>query len=92
MSEDLDHVFFDIGRCARGATRAVGRDVERFVVVEELEDVAGRWGVDDGGGDELVHCFVVGGVGRVVHKACTAGVHGAAEEGHADGATLGDAR
>ena len=92
MSEDLDHVFFDIGRCARCAARAVGGDVERFVVVEELEDVAGRWGVDDGGGDELVHCFVVGGVGRVVHEACAAGVHCAAEEGHADGAPLGDAR
>ena len=92
MRKDFDHVFFGIGGRARGAARAVGGDVERFVVVEELEDVAGWGGVDDGGGDELVHCFVVGWVGRVVHEARAAGVHCAAEEGHADGAPLGDAR
>ena len=92
MGKDLDHILFGIGRCAGGAARAVGGDVERFVVVEELEDVAGWGRVDDGGRDELVHGFVVGGVGGVMHEARTAGVNRAAKEGEADGAPLGDAR
>lgn len=46
---------------------AVGGDVEGFrVAVEQFDDVGGGWGVYDGGGDELVHCFVVGGLGGVV--------------------------
>lgn len=46
---------------------AVGGDVERFgVAVEEFDDVGGGWGVYDGRGDELVHCFVVGWLGGVV--------------------------
>ena len=92
MRKDFDHVFFGIGGRARGAARAVGGDVERFVVVEELEDVAGWGGVNDGRGDQLVHGFVVGGVRGVVHEARAAGVHCAAEESHADGASLRDAR
>ena len=69
---------------------AVGRHVERLVVVQELEDVGGGRGVDDGGGDELVHGFVVGGVGGVVDEAGAAAVDGAGEEGHADGFLVGD--
>ena len=38
---------------------AVGWDVEGFLRVEEAHDVARERGVDDGRGDELVHCFVV---------------------------------
>lgn len=42
---------------------AVGGDVEGLAVaVQELDDVRGRRGVDDGRGDELVHCLVVGWV------------------------------
>lgn len=92
VGEDLDHVLLGVGRGAGGAARAVGGDVERLVVVEELEDVAGWRRVDDGGGDELVHGFVVGRVGGVVHEARAARVDRAAEEGEADGAPLRDAR
>ena len=69
----------------------VGGDIERLVVVQHLEHVGWRRGVDDGGGDELVHGLVVGGLGRVVHEAGTAAVDGAGEEGHADGFLVGDA-
>ena len=62
---------------------AVGGDVQGFLRVEEAHDVAGQGRVDDGRGDELVHCLVVGGVGGVVHKAGTAGVDAAGKEGHA---------
>lgn len=71
---------------------AVGGDVEGFgVAVEEFDDVGGGWGVDDGGGDELVHCFVVGWLGGVVDEAGAADVDGAGEEGHAEGLLVGDA-
>ena len=70
---------------------AVGGDVEGLVVVQQFDEVGGRGAVDDGGGDELVHCFVVRGFGRVVHEACAAAVDGAGEEGHADGFLVGDA-
>ena len=76
---------------ASAAAGAVGGDVERFVVVEELEDVVWRRGVDDGAGDELVHRLEVGGVGRVVHETCAACVHGAGEECEADAALSRDA-
>lgn len=89
VREDLHHVFFRIGRGAGRAPRAVGGDVERLVVVQELEDVIGRRGVDDGRGDKLIHRFVVGGMGGVVHETCTAGVHGAAEESKAYAPALG---
>ena len=69
----------------------VGGDIERLVIVQHLEHVGWRRGVDDGGGDELVHGLVVGGLGRVVHQAGTAAVDGAGEEGHADGFLVGDA-
>lgn len=67
------------------------RDVEGFVVVEEFDHVGGLRRVDDGGGDELVHCFVVGGVGGVVDEAGAADVDAAGEEGHAHGFVVGDA-
>lgn len=70
---------------------AVGRDVEWFVVVEELKNVGCGRGVDDGGGDDLVHCFVVGGFGWVVNEAGAAAVDGAREEGHAEGFLVRDA-
>lgn len=70
---------------------AVRGHIERFVVVQELEHVRGGRGVDDGGGDELVHGFVVGGLGGVVHEAGAAAVDGAGEEGHAYGFLVGDA-
>lgn len=70
---------------------AVSGDVEWFVIVEELEDVGGERGVDDGGGDDLVHCFVVGGFGGVVDEASAAAVDGAGEEGHAEGFLVRDA-
>ena len=69
---------------------AVGGHVERFIVVEEFEDVGGRRGVDDRGGDQLVHCFVVRGFGGVVHEAGAAAGDGAGEEGHAEGFLVGD--
>ena len=73
------------------AAVAVRRDVEGLVVVQELEHVGGGWGVDDGGGDELVHGFVVGGLGGVVHEAGATAVDGAGEEGHAQGFLVRDA-
>ena len=59
--------------------------------MEEFEHVAGRRGVDDGRGDELVHGLVVGRFGRVVHEAGAAAVDRAREEGHAHGFLVGDA-
>jgi hypothetical protein len=67
---------------------AILRDIQRFIVVEEFEDVGGWGGVDNGRGDELVHGFVGGGVGRVVEEAGAAGGDGAGEEGDADGALV----
>lgn len=69
----------------------VGGEVEGFVAVEQLEHVAGGGRVHDGGGDQLVHGFVVGGVGGVVHEAGAAAGDGAGEEGHADGFLVRDA-
>lgn len=69
----------------------VGGDVEGFLAVEEAHDVGGERGVDDGRGDELVHCLVVGGVRGVVDEAGAAGVDAAGEEGHAHGFVVGDA-
>ena len=61
----------------------VGRDVDGLVAaVQQFEDVAGRRAVHDGRRDELVHGFVVGGVGWVVDEAGAADVDGAGEEGH----------
>ena len=57
---------------------------------EEFQDVGRGWCVDDGGGDELVHCFVVGGFGGVVDEAGAGDVDGAREEGHAEGFLVGD--
>lgn len=45
---------------------AVLGNVKKLVVVEHLHEVIARGRGDDGGGDELVHCFVVLGVGGVV--------------------------
>ena len=70
---------------------SVGGDVKWFVVVEEFEDVGWWRGVDYRGRDELVHCFVVRGVRRVVNETRAAGVDGAGDEGHADGALVRDA-
>lgn len=45
----------------------VGGHVQWFVGVQQAEDVGGRGRVDDGGRDDLVHCFVVLGFCGVVH-------------------------
>lgn len=70
---------------------AISGDVQRPVVVQELEHVVWRGGGDDGAGDELVHGLVVGGVGGVVQEAGAAEGGAAAEEGHADGFLVRDA-
>lgn len=70
---------------------AVGGHIQRFLRVEEAHDVAGQGRVDDGRGDELIHCFVVRRVSWVVHEAGAAGVDAAGEEGHAQGFVVGDA-
>ena len=70
---------------------AVGGDVEGLVVVQHFENVGGGRGVDDGGGDELVHCLVVRRLAGVVDEARAAAVGAAGEEGHADGFLVGDA-
>ena len=90
MDEDLHHVLFGVCGHGRGAALAVDGDVERLVVVEHLEHVA-VWGrVDNGTGDELVHCLVVRGVGGVVDETCATCVDGTGEEGKSDGALVGD--
>lgn len=53
---------------------AVGGNVEGLGVVQHLEDVTRGWGGDDGGGDDLVHCFVVAGVAGVVEETGAAAV------------------
>lgn len=58
--------------------------------MEHADNVGGGWVVDDGGGNDLVHCFVVCGVRWVVDHACAAAVDGAGEERHADAALVGD--
>lgn len=65
------------------ASMTVGGYIQRLVVVEKLEHVG--WGrrVDDRGGDELVHGFVIGGLGGVMDEAGAAAIDGAGEEGHA---------
>jgi len=37
--------------------------------VEHFENQRGRRNIDDGGADDLVHCFVVGGAAGVVEEA-----------------------
>lgn len=74
----------------RGAV-AVGGHVQRLVVVQQLEDVRRRRGVDDRGRDELVHGLVVRRLGRVVHQPRAAAVDGAREEGHAQRFLVRDA-
>ncbi len=90
MREDLHHVFFRVRGDGGRAALAVRRDVERLVVVEKFKNVGGGWCVDDGGRNELIHGFVVGGVGGVVNEAGAAGIHCAGNEGHADGALVRD--
>jgi len=51
--------------------------------VQHAEDVLGGRSVHNGRGDNLVHCFVVRGVGGVVDETSAAAIHGAGEEGHA---------
>ena len=70
---------------------AVGRHVQRLVVVQQLEQVGGCGAVDDGRRDQLVHGFVVRRLAGVVHEAGAAAGDGAGEEGHADGFLMRDA-
>lgn len=55
----------------------IGGDVEGFIIMEEFQNVSGGWRVDDGGGDELVHCFMVVGFAGVVNEAGAADVDAA---------------
>ena len=67
------------------------RDVEGFLGGgQELEHDGGGGGVDDRGGNQLVHRFVVGGLGGVVDETCAGDVDGAGEEGHAQGFLVRD--
>ena len=91
MHEDLHHVFFRISRYRGCRAGSISGNIERFVVVKHLDHVARGWSVDDRGGDDLVHSLVVGWVRRVVEEACSAGVDGAGEESHPNGALVGDA-
>jgi hypothetical protein len=91
VGEDLHHILLRVGRHRWRTPLAVRRDVQGLVVVEEFEDVAGRWGVNDRRADELVHGLVVGGMRGIVHEAGAAGVDCAGDEGEADGALVGDA-
>ena len=91
VREDLHHILFRVCRDTRSRSLPVRGDVERFVVVEKLQDVGGGRGVDDRRRNKLVHGFVVGGVRRVVDEAGAAGVNCAGDEGHADGALVRDA-
>ena len=70
---------------------AVLRYIQGFLGrVEEFEHVGGGRRVDYARGNELVHCFVVRGLGGVVDETGTADVDGAGEEGHAEGFLVGD--
>lgn len=91
VAKQLHHVLLGVRGLGRSRARAVGGDIERFVVVEKFEDVRGRWSIDHGRGDELVHCLMVGRVGRVVNETSAAGVDGSRQEGEADGALFRDA-
>lgn len=53
---------------------AVLGNVECFVVVKKFDHVAWRRRINDRGGDELVHGFVVGRAGWVVDKTGAANV------------------
>ena len=70
---------------------AVGRHVQRLVVVQQLEQVGGCGAVDDGRRDQLVHGFVVRRLAGVVHEAGAAAGDGAGEERYADGFLVRDA-
>lgn len=84
MHEDLHHVLLGVCWYRGCAARAVGGDVQWFIAVEQFQDVGRRWGVDDGGGNELVHSLVVGRVRGIMDEAGTARVDGTGEERHAD--------
>lgn len=66
-------------------TVAIGGDVQRLVGVQKLEHIRRRRGVDDRGGDELIHGLVIRGFGGVMHKTGAAAVDCTGEECHADG-------
>lgn len=70
---------------------AVGRNVKCSVVVEELEDVRSRGGIDDGGGDELIHRLMVGWFCRIMNETCAAAVHRTRKESHSKRLLMSDA-
>lgn len=51
------------------------------MAVEEFEDVTIRRGGDNGGGDKLIHRFMVLRVGWIVDETCPAGIYCTREEG-----------
>lgn len=65
--EYLHHVFLRVGNFVRRLLAVLGH-VERLLVVEQLEYVAALGGADDGRRHDLVHGFVVAGVGWVVDE------------------------
>jgi hypothetical protein len=91
VHEDLHHVFFRICRHRGCRAGSIGGNIEWFVIVKHLDHVAWGRSADDRGGDDLVHSLVVGWVRRVVDEAGSAGVDGAGEESHSNGALVGDA-
>lgn len=68
----------------------VGGDIERFLVVEKLEDIGGRRRIHNGSGDDLVHCFVVRRFGRIMDQASAAAVNGTRQEGYTDRFSMGN--
>ena len=86
MGEDFHEVFFCVsnGSSALDGFDAVVGNVEGAVGVEEFEDVAWWRNIDDIGCDELIHSFMVGGMGRVVEETRGEEADGAGEEGETD--------
>lgn len=64
--EDLHHVFLGVAELVGRGPLPVDGDVVRPVAVQHFEDVLRGGGGDDGRGYDLVHGFVVAGVGWVV--------------------------
>lgn len=66
------------------------RDIQILIVVQEFDDVARLRGVDDRGGDELIHRLMIARMGRIVDEPGATDVDGAGEESHAEGFVVGD--
>ena len=58
--------------------------------MQQFCNVRGLRCVDDAGGDELVHSFVVGRVRGIVDESGAAGIDAAGKEGHTKRFVVGD--